>query len=362
MDNTDILEYFFETKHIPIRRGSIFKSSSTQPSEISFHKVRGMMLGLAIGDALGAPSEGMLPDNRRAKYGDIRDYQPNRDDGRRVGIPTDDSQLAFWTLEQMLEDGEFIADNVAARFCQDQLYGMGGSIREFIKNYKDENQAWFVAGAETSGNGALMRIPAMVIPHLQQPDGLWADTALSAMITHRDSASIAACVAYSKILWELLLRERPPEFQWWSDQYVSIARELETDDSHTPRDPGNPIDFRGPLWKFVDRNVPQAYVEGRTVLDVSNGWHSGAYLLETVPTSLYILMRHASDPEDAIVRAVTDSKDNDTVGAIVGAAVGALHGEEALPERWVADLTGRTKARDEGKMFELLDQAERQWG
>jgi ADP-ribosylglycohydrolase len=43
-----------------------------------------------------------------------------------------------------------------------------------------------------------------------------------------------------------------------------------------------------------------------------------------VPTVIYILMRHGHDPEEAIVRAVNDTKDNDTVAAIVGAAVGAL--------------------------------------
>ena len=53
-------------------------------------------------------------------------------------------------------------------------------------------------------------------------------------------------------------------------------------------------------------------------------------------------MRHANDPEEAILRAVKDTKDNDTIGAIVGAAVGALHGEKRLPERWKLGLLGRT--------------------
>jgi ADP-ribosyl-[dinitrogen reductase] hydrolase len=39
--------------------------------------------------------------------------------------------------------------------------------------------------------------------------------------------------------------------------------------------------------------------------------------------------------EEAIVRAVDDTTDNETVAAIVGAAVGAVHGRSALPERWV---------------------------
>ena len=44
--------------------------------------------------------------------------------------------------------------------------------------------------------------------------------------------------------------------------------------------------------------------------------------------------------------------------AIVGAAVGALHGEEALPARWRRGLPGRTREDDDGRVFELLGQAE----
>jgi ADP-ribosyl-[dinitrogen reductase] hydrolase len=58
--------------------------------------------------------------------------------------------------------------------------------------------------------------------------------------------------------------------------------------------------------------------------------------------------------EEAVVRAV-----NDTVAAIVGAAVGALHGTKALPAHWVTNLTGRTKSDDDRKMFAILDRAER---
>jgi ADP-ribosyl-[dinitrogen reductase] hydrolase len=81
-----------------------------------------------------------------------------------------------------------------------------------------------------------------------------------------------------------------------------------------------------------------------------------------VPSVLYTLELHADDPEEAIVRAVNDTLDNDTVGAIVGAAVGALHGAAALPKRWKEGLTGRTGADDDGAMFRILEQArERFW-
>ena len=71
--------------------------------------------------------------------------------------------------------------------------------------------------------------------------------------------------------------------------------------------------------------------DGRSIVEACDTWYSGAYLLETVPSALYTLMCCAYDPEEAIVRAINDTKDNDTIGAIVGAAVGALHGERAFP-------------------------------
>lgn len=362
MDNPEILDFFFRTGHIPINRGKIFDSEPSVQPEIDFDDIRGMMIGLAIGDSLGAPTEGMRPDNRREKHGDICDYQPNRANGQRAGLPTDDSQMAFWTLEQLLEDDGFIADNVAQRFCEDEIYGIGGSVRDFIRAYNDEGDAWFVAGSESAGNGALMRIPPIAIPHVADPSALWTETALSGMITHNDSASIAACVAYVQILWNLLQRDRTPEPEWWINSYTSVARELETDSSHEPRDSSIPLQFQGPIWRFVSQYVPTAYQQERTTLEISNYWYSGAYLLETVPTALYVLMRHGDDPEEAIIRAVTDTKDNDTIGAIVGAAVGALHGVDALPNRWRTGLTGRTRENDAGRMFELLARAKEQWG
>jgi ADP-ribosylglycohydrolase len=81
-----------------------------------------------------------------------------------------------------------------------------------------------------------------------------------------------------------------------------------------------------------------------------------------VPTVLHILARHGHDPEEAIVRAVNDTRDNDTVAAIVGAAVGALHGYSALPERWRAGLLGRTERDDDGRYFQIVDAAFNRFG
>jgi len=57
-------------------------------------------------------------------------------------------------------------------------------------------------------------------------------------------------------------------------------------------------------------------------LEAQRLWHSGAFLLETVPTVLYTLARH---------------------------------GAAALPERWRAGLLGRTTGSDDRHLFETLD-------
>jgi ADP-ribosylglycohydrolase len=69
------------------------------------------------------------------------------------------------------------------------------------------------------------------------------------------------------------------------------------------------------------------------------------------------LTRHGHDPEEAIVRAVNDTKDNDTIAAIIGAAVSALHGKKAIPKKWIENLSGRTTDSDDGRIFELVEEA-----
>jgi ADP-ribosyl-[dinitrogen reductase] hydrolase len=103
--------------------------------------------------------------------------------------------------------------------------------------------------------------------------------------------------------------------------------------------------------------VVKAHSRSLSVKDACAWWYSGAYLLETLPSVIYILMRHGHDPEEAIIRAVNDTKDNDTIAAIVGAAVGALHGKKGIPARWLKDLSGRTTDRDDGRVFELIKMA-----
>jgi ADP-ribosyl-[dinitrogen reductase] hydrolase len=342
MNNALLLNQLFEKNEIRIQRSGIFDLSvSPKISDFDFDKIERMLLGLAIGDSLGITTEGMLPQQRYAIYGESRDYIPNRYVNEAKGFPSDDTQLAFWTLEQMLSDNGFVPENVAAKFSQGGIFGIGATVRQCIRNFKSEIP-WYKCGPESAGNGALMRIAPTVVPHLKSKDpGLWVDTALSAMITHNDTASIAACVSFVNIIWQVLDLSEPPQPSWWVEQYVKTARDLELDHDYRPEG-GAFLDYSGPSWKYVEEKVTYGHRNQLRVVDGCNLWHSGAYLMETIPCVIYILMYHRDDFEETVVRAVKDTKDNDTIAAIVGAILGALHGKAAIPQIWIDNLSERT--------------------
>ena len=319
------------------------------PESLPFDRIEGMLLGLAIGDALGNTTESQKPLTRSTNRGEIRDYQPHPYAGNQaVGLPSDDTQLAFWTLEQLLADNGLVPQNLAQRLSSGQIFGMGQTMRQFLVQFKSKRRAWDRAGVSSAGNGSLMRIAPVLLPHLRNPSSaLYADAALAAMITHNDPASNSACVAFIHLLWQVLQLEQPPERGWWTRTFLDVMTPLEGNSQYSPRSPLVKFEHDGPVSQFTAQRVNDALVAESSVLDACESWHSGAYLLDTC----------GHDPELAIIRAVNDTRDNDTIASIVGTAVGALHGAKALPARWREKLLGRTMADDDGRVQDLIEQA-----
>ena len=81
-----------------------------------------------------------------------------------------------------------------------------------------------------------------------------------------------------------------------------------------------------------------------------------------MPAIIYILDKYHADFERAMLEAVNNTWDNDTVAAVVGAVLGALHGKQAIPKKWIKGLSG--KLTDEGKngqVFDLIAQSKVKW-
>ena len=362
-DNRPLLAALFAEGKIDLLRGPLFDEEPGQPvCPIPFNRVEGMVLGLAVGDALGVPTESTLPGHRRTRYGEIRDFLPSRHNGERRGFPSDDTQLSAWTLDQLNIDGGLVPGNLAWRFrTSGTIFGIGRTMRQFLANMDHAGAAWDQAGVRSAGNGALMRIAPVVIPHLRHPTTkLWADVALAARVTHNDSASTAACLALARLLLELCQMHSPPASEWWLATAVETMRQVEAHDDYRSRSKAY-AEWHGYAWEYLEATVAHAFSQGDDVLTACNRWHSGAYTLETLASVLYVMMRHGGSVEECIVRAVNDTRDNDTVAAIVGALAGALHGREAIPRRWLAGLTGRTSCADDGRLHQVLAEASQRW-
>src|SRR5262245_57891493 len=123
MTNRELLEFLFTTGRMHLKRGSLFDTPPPPlPEPLDPDRVEGMLLGIAVGDALGMTTEGpgWTVERRKFRFGaPIRDYftplgRPDPVQGR--GTPSDDTQLSFWALEQVLSDGGFVPENVARLF------------------------------------------------------------------------------------------------------------------------------------------------------------------------------------------------------------------------------------------------------
>jgi ADP-ribosyl-[dinitrogen reductase] hydrolase len=329
---------------------------------VTADRIRGMLLGLAIGDALGNTTEGQLPEQRRSERGLITDYIENKyADNRAVGLPSDDTQLAFWTLEALLEDEDLDAASLATAFCGRHIYGIGHTIRGFSKAMA-KGLPWWEASQKSAGNGALMRIAPAILPYIGTPTPeLWKRTALFAGTTHNDPANIACCVGFVKLLCDLLVATKPPQPSWWIDTFEKIACPVEGDTQYKPRGGEWQGKYVGSLTKFAAEKSREALEKDLGAVQFGRQAFSGAYLMETMPMVLFILAKWGHNPEQALITAVNDTKDNDTVAAIVGAAVGALHGENALPKHWWKNLLGRLGQDDDGRIQELLDGCCNRW-
>jgi ADP-ribosylglycohydrolase len=343
-----------------LRRAAIFDQA---PSALDVQRLRreerieGMLLGIAVGDALGHSTEWTYePERRRREFGTIVDHV-----GTAVSLPgriSDDTQFSFWTIESLLQTSEFDPEALARYFVErkSRVVGMGRNTARSLTRHADrlrDGKLRFYecvgdASVEGRGNGTVMRLAPLLLPHLRSPSpNLYADLAIGAFITHGHAAALAATVAMGHLLWQLLARQQgdAPAAEWWLDEYVRIAGQLEEPQPrYLPCPEPVPALWQrcdGSLAKFVDTRVRSAWRAKLPLHEAFSlkGFGSGADCLQSVPAILYTLMHHADDLSSAVIAAVNDTKDNDTVASVVAAFCGALHGRRAIRQKWIDGIS-----------------------
>lgn len=369
-----VLDELFSTGRICLRRGKIFDTCpaalNNQQELGGDQRIEGMLLGLAVGDALGIPTETTQPQLRPPA---MRDYL------NVPAYPSDDTQMSFWTVEQLLDQGVFDFHGLIGSFARrvGEVYGIGPGTAKVLHRHqqrlKSGTPLWdgYPFPDEGHGNGALMRLAPLVLPHLRNPSPqLWVDVTLASFITHNSSAALSSALAFAHLLWKILGRKTGDVLdpEWWLDEYISVASDLEIGNiTHGKTKPKGFDGFDGSLCQFLDERVRAAWKNTVSVAEGCSlsGWGSDAAITHTVPTVLYVLMHHAKNFEAALISCLNETKDNDTTAAIVGAILGALHGRQVIPPRWLnpQQFPGylSNSRNDSGKVFELTEAAVRKF-
>lgn len=318
-------------------------------------RVFAMLLGVAVGDALGSPSESRTASARRAQFGWIE----------TITHPalSDDTQMTLRTLHSMLRRGRADPPDLHRAWTAAHIDGIGGTVRTALRQQKqllrDQQDPWGGRVCEkAAGNGSLMRVAGVLAPYaLCHPESAPADLLLASAFTHDDRTANAACLGWAALLLALGQRDAPlSEPMEVFAVFLQTARPVEGARTLSSRSPH--LDFTGSLCEFIEQEVIPAHRNPDPVRAARERWYSGAYLLETVPTALSIIAEHLHDPRTAILEAVNRSWDNDTIAGLVASAMGMRHGRDAFDAQWLQALRAHPPAHPEdvlGNAFALLE-------
>ena len=355
--NLEIMKKLFKDGVIKSNEPSFIYETQQKVKLAGFSRIEGMLFGIAIGDALGNTTESMMPEQRKQERGLITDYLPNRHaHNKKIGLPSDDTQLAFDTLEVILDKRKLDMEELARVFSSHEIFGIGKTVKEFLRNYKERGEPWYLSGVlGGEGNGALMRIEPVLISSIKnQTENLWADTILATILTHNGPLAIGSSVAFINMLRKFVSLKGKPNSEALVKEFTDILGTFTGDTECNIRNAKIKSKFSNSAPIFIRQAIEFGYKNNMTVEQFSEYFGSGAYVLETDAVFLYILSKYITDPKEAIIQAVNYSKDNDTVASIVGAAIGALYGKEGFEKKWITNLSGRIRGNDDGKIFEMI--------
>ena len=318
---------------------------------------RDLLLGIAVGDALGVPVEFMSrstlaknPVKGMVGYGTHN--QP-------PGTWSDDSSLTF-CLAESLCNGYNLSD-IASNFVKwldagfwtpyGKVFDIGGTTRNAIANLKNGVEPFLAGGTgiNSNGNGSLMRILPLLIQivNLDFKERCKLIREVSS-ITHRHPRSVLGCVILLEYALNLMhegprsalqtlnlnLRNDLGEFPDLENELIHFSRLFDgmTDSEYEALKNTDRKAYES--TKFMDASMPSIAKTGADEV-----WSSG-YIVHTLEASIWCLINSTSYKE-AVLLAVNLGDDTDTTGAVTGGLAGLYYGSDSIPKKWIGKIAGR---------------------
>ncbi len=172
---------------------------------MEFNKVQSMLLGVAMGDAYGAPYEFAFKD--RYEYGHGLDFSQYRSHPtRKQGMYTDDTQMSIAVAELLSGDLPFTHENLADAFVmcykRDPIEGYSKRVKAALEASSSGKEFLQNIDKNATGNGAAMRaLPLGVIKDLST---LIQYAKINAEVSHNTPQGIASSVAVALLAHNFL--------------------------------------------------------------------------------------------------------------------------------------------------------------
>ncbi|PHS09977.1 MAG: hypothetical protein COA78_11630 [Blastopirellula sp.] len=292
-------------------------------SKPSIETFQGCLLGCAVGDALGAPFEGLWGSTIPIKEELLSGYAEF--EGYPRGQFTDDTQLSIATVESIVEQGQVSPHDIACRISElwksQAVVGPGGACTRAADQFLATGN-WQTCGAPVgqAGNGTAMRTAVLGLFYHSIPEELPQSAADISRITHSDPRSIAGGVAIAKAS-QLLATGKHPS----SEFFAEVA------DSMMPYEP---------QFARLVQNIPKLATKDSALDEIAWAGMESAefsepiitpFVMPTVIAALWILARFPDCWSSSVAAVIGLGGDVDTLGAIVGALQGAHLGIDAIP-------------------------------
>jgi ADP-ribosylglycohydrolase len=310
-------------------------------------RYKGCLVGLAVGDALGAPIEFQTLAQIKADFGPngIEDFEPW--DDFAAGSYTDDTQMSLAAAQGLLDayrehraSGRWDARAAVYREYQKWRASQSNPMNRkspgltCLLALKSERMGTIENPINDSkGCGGVMRTaPAGLV---FKPGHAFRAGAEFAAMTHGHPSGYLSAGFLSEVVARIVSGEGLGR---------AVARSvpvLKSYDGH--EETLQKISLALRLYSST-RPAPEA------IKRIGEGWTGD----EALAISLFCALRHPRDFRAGVLAAVNQEGDSDSTGSITGAILGTALGLEGVPKDWVNRLQNRDKILD---LAEALEKA-----
>lgn len=276
----------------------------------------GAYLGMAVGDALGAPLEFMTAREIAAR-GQHRSMTGGGWLKLAPGQITDDTEMSLCLGRAWLVNNGWHAETAAQAFAdwlKSHPIDVGNTCRRGIRRFLLHGTLQGPPAEADGGNGAAMRVTPIAIATYHLPEQFEEIMLAQARLTHNHPLSDAACLTLGYMVHAL-----------FNGQGGAACRLLAA-----------ALVKQYPVFRF----------------DPYPGRASG-YIVDTMQTVLHFFL-NTSNFEDCLIATVNRGEDADTTGALAGMLAGARYGIQAIPEDWLNALAPSIRLEIERQVPSLL--------